>query len=118
MNMTTGVDMGVGSKSKSKPLKRDYSQWLKNLKKRRGEDGIAEEILGDDTFAGNAVFNCDSETFNKCRMGKTKYVRYSTFVGDDEIGENIRQYGRMYPDRGIVLRDALSGAMLYLRRGK
>lgn len=76
-----------------------------------------EEDNGDCSFAGNAVFNCDSDTFMRCRQGKKKYTRYAPYVGDDDIGERIRQYGRNNPKKGIVLRDGRTGAMLYLRRG-
>ena len=72
----------------------------------------------DDVFAGNAVFNCDSDTFQNCRLGKRKYLKYKTYVGEDEVGERIRQYGRQNPSKGIILKDSRTGAMLYLRRGK
>jgi len=67
-------------------------------------------------FADDIIFKCNTDTFNKCRLGKRKYLKYSTYVGNDEIGEQIREFGRKYPKKGIILQDGSTGAMLYLRR--
>lgn len=77
-----------------------------------------QEDTGDETFASNAVFNCDSDTFKNCRLGKRKYLKYKTYVGDDEIGQRIRSYGLKNPEKAIVLKDDKTGAMIYFRRKK
>ena len=101
MVSTGGIDMGAGSSKKKKnPF---YEE---------------DDDNGDETFAGNAVFNCCSNTFQNCRLGKRKYLKYKTFVGEDEVGERIRLYGRKNPARGIVLKNSTTGAMIYLRKGK
>ena len=69
-------------------------------------------------FAGTEVFEVDPNVFMKARFGKKKYARYEHYVGNDEIGEEIRQYGRANPDKSIILQDSLTGAMLYLKYGK
>lgn len=69
-----------------------------------------------DTFAGRKVFAVDSETFNKCRLGKRKHARYEEYVGAGAVGQKIREYGRSrHGKNGIILVDQTTGAMLYLR---
>lgn len=70
----------------------------------------------EETFAGSKVFDCDSDTFQNCRLGKKKYARYKTYVGEDEIGQEIKAYALKNPKKQIVLRDSKTGAMIYLRR--
>ena len=69
-------------------------------------------------FANNDVFVVDTERFNKARLGKKKYLKYETYVGNDEIGNEIRQYGRKYPKKPIILQDDKTGAMIFLRYGR
>lgn len=100
-NSVGGIDMGGGS---ILPLN----------KRNHGVD--FEEDIGDDVFAGTTIFDCDPATFQNCRLGKKKYARYSKYVGEEEQGERIRQYGRKFPKNGIVVRDKDTGAMRYLRK--
>jgi len=69
-------------------------------------------------FANNDVFVVDTERFNKARLGKKKYLKYETYVGNDEIGNEIRQFGRKYPKKPIILQDDKTGAMIFLRYGR
>ena len=69
-------------------------------------------------FAGAEVFTVDPNVFMKARFGKKKYAKYENYVGDDEVGEEIRQYGRANPSKPIIIKDSLTGAMLYLKYGK
>jgi len=69
-----------------------------------------------ETFAGCRVFGVDSDTFQKCRFGKKKHARYEQYVGSTPIGEEIRNYGRKYRKKGIIIMDQKSGVMFYLRR--
>ena len=54
----------------------------------------------------------------KARFGKKKYAKYENYVGNDEIGQEIRAYGRANPGKAIIIKDSLTGAMLYLKYGK
>ena len=67
-------------------------------------------------FAGCQVFEVNSSTFQKCLHGKLRHEHYKKYVGNDQIGEEIRQYGRKNPKKGIILMDAVTGSMLYLKR--
>lgn len=80
-------------------------------KKRMRED------YDPDVFAGARVFDLDTLRFQQCRLSKRKYTRYENYVGNDEIGETIRQYGLDNPRAPIVVRDQQTGAMCYLRYG-
>ena len=70
----------------------------------------------NDKFMGMKVFDVDTDRYMKSRLGKKKYTRYSRYVGEDEIGETIRSYGRKYPKEGIILRDKSTSHMIFLRR--
>ena len=69
-----------------------------------------------DRFMGMKVFDVDTDRYMKSRLGKKKYSRYSRYVGEDEVGENIRAFGRKYPKDGIILRDVSTSQMIFLRR--
>jgi hypothetical protein len=69
-------------------------------------------------FAKNDVFVVDTERFNKARVGKKKYVKYEKYVGNDEVGDAIRSYGRKYPKKPIILQDEKTGSMIFLRHGR
>jgi hypothetical protein len=92
------------------------------LLKTKKDDDAVEKVLESspeenvEVFASDVVFTCDDESFHKSRLGKVPYARYKTYVGEDEVGEKIRQYGRTYPDKNIILKNRNTGAMLYFKR--
>jgi hypothetical protein len=69
-------------------------------------------------FANNDVFVVDTQRFLNARLGKRKYLKYETYVGNDEIGDAIRVYGRKNPSKPIILEDEKTGSMIFLRYGK
>jgi hypothetical protein len=69
-------------------------------------------------FGGIDVFALDPIHFQKSRLGKKKYTRYSNYVGEDEVGEYIRAFARKYPKKPIIVMDSSTGCMQYLRHGK
>jgi hypothetical protein len=68
----------------------------------------------DDEFNGHPVFDVKSEHLMKSRFGKRAPLRYSTYVGKDEVGEKIRSYSRSNPKKAIILRN--NSSMMYLRK--
>lgn len=76
-----------------------------------------KQLPEEEYFGGDRVFVVSDEYFQKSKFGKNKYSKYKKFVGEDETGQRIREYGRTYPERGIVLKNS-HGAMLYLRKRK
>lgn len=69
-------------------------------------------------FAGATVFEVDSDRYMRARLGKKKYVKYEKYVGNDEVGEEIRLFARENPNEAIILQDNSSGYMMYLRYQK
>ena len=69
-------------------------------------------------FAGTNVYEVSSEVFMKCKGEKPKYDRYVKHVGEDDCGQEIREYGLKNPRKGIIIKDSKYGTMMYLRRGK
>ena len=68
-------------------------------------------------FGGIDVFALDPKQFQKSRLGKKKYTRYSKYVGEDEAGQYIRAFARKYPKIPIIVMYSQSGCMQYLRHG-
>lgn len=71
--------------------------------------------LDEETFAGAPVFEVPMDKWMASRFGKKRYHRYSRYVGNDPIGETIRQHGRKSKE-DIILKDQTTGVMTYLRR--
>ena len=69
-------------------------------------------------FANSDVFVVDTKRYMNARLGKKKYLKYEKYVGSDEVGNAIREYGRKYPKKPIILQDELTGAMMFLRYGR
>jgi len=82
----------------------------------QGVDRPISMPYNPDKFMGMKVFDVDTERYMKSKDGKRKYTKYNRYVGDDDMGESIRQYGRKYPKAGIILRDSHSGSMIFLRK--
>ena len=68
-------------------------------------------------FAGHEAFEVNDDVWSRCRMGKKKHTRYDSYVGEDETGQAIRQYGLENPKAPIVLQHQRTGAFMYLRYG-
>lgn len=71
-------------------------------------------------FASQDVFEVDSDTYSKCLTGKKKYDKYENYVGKDDVGQAIRSYGRDRKNskKSILVQNASTGVMTYLKRGK
>ena len=83
------------------------------VKKKRKNAKVQTE-----TFGGKKVFVVSPERFFDSRLGKSRYQRYEKYVGNDKLGEAIRQYGRNNPKESIILKNSGNGAMLYLKYGR
>ena len=86
---------------------------LDPFKKKRKNAKVETE-----TLAGEKVFVVSPDVYYQSRLGKSRYLRYEKFVGNDKLGEAIRQYGRENPKAAIILKNSMNGAMLYLKYGK
>lgn len=76
------------------------------------------EAAEPDVFAGHHVFDVDADRFEQCRLGKQHNAhKYERYVGNDEVGESIRQYGRNNPKKPIIVRHKDNGQMIFLKYG-
>jgi hypothetical protein len=116
-NVGGGNIAGVGVGPQGEPgvdLKKKRTPFLfKTIEKRKKP--VTEETITEETFAGHTVFAVDTDRFYACKLGKRKYARWVNYVGDDEVGKRIRAFGYKYPSKPIILKNASTGAMLYLR---
>ncbi len=69
-------------------------------------------------FGGIDVFGVDTSLFGRSLLGKKKYGRYKSYVGEDDIGKYITAWARKYPKKPIIVMDSATGCMQYLRHGK
>ncbi|MFZ9876846.1 MAG: hypothetical protein ACO3EY_07315 [Candidatus Nanopelagicales bacterium] len=69
-------------------------------------------------FGGKAVFKVSSDAFNKAKLGKRKFEHYTSYVGHNDVANEIREYAMQNKDEPIIIEDELTGAMVYLRYGK
>jgi len=69
-------------------------------------------------FGGIDVFGVDPKLFGRSLLGKKKYGRYKSYVGEDEVGQYITAWARKYPNKPIIVMDSVTGCMQYLRHGK
>lgn len=76
------------------------------------EDELEESL--EDTAA---VFEVDSDRFHKARHGKNRYHRWSRYVGEDELGQKIREVGKSRK-KDIVLKDGAKGPLMFFARRK
>lgn len=79
------------------------------------EDG---PVVSRTKFAGQDVFQVPSEYFHKARLGKAKYAHYRHYVGTDDVGQSIRDFGNRNYGKPIIVQDAATQHMIYLRYGK
>jgi hypothetical protein len=68
-------------------------------------------------FAGNEVFEVNSDMYAKCLRGKKKYAPYESYVGNDDVGHAIREYANQNRGKAIIVQDETTGMMTYLRYG-
>ena len=83
------------------------------VKKKRKNAKVETEMFG-----GQKVFVVSPDRYFQSRLGKSRYARYEKYVGNDKLGEAIRQYGRNNPKNSIILKNSGNGAMLYLKYGR
>jgi hypothetical protein len=77
-----------------------------------------KKVKPHSTFRESAVFNVDPDTYYKALFGKRKVEHYEKYIGECEVGQDIRAYGLQNWDKPIILRNEQTGAMLYLKYGK
>lgn len=124
--------IGVGPKGEPGFRKRDRARMLRRLLPKKilktvtneaiesgpGELRVEEPVVTQSKFAGQHVFQVPSEYFHKARLGKAKYAHYKHYVGKDDVGQTIRNFGNKHYGKPIIVQDQASQHMMYLRYGK
>lgn len=124
--------IGVGSKGEPGIHKKARTKMLTRLMPKKlltqvtseavesgpGELRVEAPVVSRTKFAGQEVFQVPSEHFHKLRLGKAKYAHYRHYVGKDEVGQTIRDFGNKHYGRPIIVQDAATQHMTYLRYGK
>lgn len=68
-------------------------------------------------FAGHEVFEVNSDEYNKCFHGRTKYERWSRkFDMTNLENTEIRKYAHRHPTKPIIIQNEHTGEMMFLRR--
>jgi hypothetical protein len=128
-NAGGGEVAGIGVGADGEPgVDLRQRQPIGDLRKRRKQckevDTAACEDVSEmtedasDTFAGGDVMDVDLARVLSAMAPKKPWERFSKYVGVDEVGENIRVHARKNWKKNIILRDAKTGIMTYLRRRK
>jgi hypothetical protein len=89
----------------------DPTVWARKKKRKNAK-------VETENFGGRKVFVVSPQRYFDSRLGKSRYDRYEKYVGNDKLGEAIRQYGRTNPKAPIILKNSGNGAMLYLKYGR
>ena len=116
----TGAGLDIYGAPMAKRWESSYKHWLRYRKTVYNWAKDVSEMTEDasDTFAGGDVMDVDLERVMKAMAPKKPWERFSKYVGVDEVGENIRVHARKNWKKNIILRDAKTGIMTYLRRRK
>jgi len=69
------------------------------------------------TFAGKKVFVVDPTTYHEAYLGKRRYEHYEKYLGNCDIADEIREFGRKYWAEPIIIENEQTGAMVYLKYG-
>lgn len=80
--------------------------------------GAIAGTSSDDAFMGSKVFKVRSNVIDKNRKGRKKYSRYSNYLDNDSVGEEVKLFAKKYPKRDIALQDNRTNEIVFLRRRK
>ncbi len=112
----TGTNVaGTGSDSSTVPVNKVRSILRRKFDTKTFFKKKKDINESHDTFAGNAVFHVDNDTFANCREGKKKFARWEKYIDlKSTVGQQIRDYAYKYPKKSIIIRNE-DGAMIYLK---
>lgn len=82
-----------------------------------GVASSAQKIVPDGVAFGVPYFNCDMDTFMKCRTARKKKQRWFSMLGNSEWAAKVRAYARKNGNPDILARNKDTGAFMFLQRG-
>lgn len=77
----------------------------------------AVPVSPDGYAMGKPFFNCDMETFMKCRESRKKRQRWFAKLGNSEWAAKVREYSRRNGNPDILVRNTDTGAFMFLQNG-
>ena len=75
-------------------------------------------LVNEDTFAGATVFEVSSNVFHNLKLEKRKGQHWKTYLGEDDVLSEIREYANRNPHKPIIVRNATTNEMCYVRYGR
>jgi len=74
-------------------------------------------VESSETFAGCRVFTLDEEDYCNCIKGRKTYERWNRILDmQNEVHSAIREYAHRNPGKPIVVKNAKTGEMVYLKK--
>jgi hypothetical protein len=69
-------------------------------------------------FAGEEVFELNSDEYHQCMNGRKKFERWSRKMNMEDIdNQEIRSFAHKNPGSAIIIQDKTTGIMAYLKHG-
>lgn len=75
-------------------------------------------MVAEDSFAGNVVFEVSSNVFHNLKLEKRKGQHWKTYLGEDDVLSEIREYANKNPHKPIIVRNVTTNEMCYVRYGR
>ena len=112
--------MGVGPKGepgvpKNKQAREKSPILFPKMMKRTVPSLVKEDM---EHFAGSVIFEVSPSTFHCARMEKRKGKHWRTYLEEDECFQQIREYLKANPKKGVILQNERTGEMMYARYPK
>jgi hypothetical protein len=79
---------------------------------------VPPNMVAEDSFAGNVVFEVSSNVFHNLKLEKRKGQHWKTYLGEDDVLSEIREYANKNPHKPIIVRNVTTNEMCYVRYGR
>ena len=80
--------------------------------------GIEKKKKKRKKFAGEEVFELNSDEYHQCMNGRKKFERWSRKMNMEDIdNQEIRSFAHKNPGSAIIIQDKTTGIMAYLKHG-
>lgn len=62
-------------------------------------------------------FDCNTDTFHKCFLGKRKGGHWNTFMGKTLFTNNIKEWLKKNKNKSFMLRDEKNNTLIFAHKG-
>lgn len=77
--------------------------------------GILRRKIQTGTFAGMKTFKVPQGVIENARYQKRKFAHWTKYLGEDEVGQEIREWANLNPGEPIILECEKTGVMVFAR---